>query len=132
MTPLTDSNTVNTINTDMYLITLQGKESIYEQIRDQIIKFVKLGVLKPDDKLPSVRTLAMELGINPNTVQRAYNQLEQEHIIYTINKKGALVASEKNGEIDRVELYKTLEGLKEKGVEKDEILDLLNKIYGGD
>ena len=42
------------------------------------------------------------------------------------------MASEKNGEIDRVELYKTLEGLKEKGVEKDEILDLLNKIYGGD
>ena len=82
---MTYNNTVNTINTDMYLITLQGKESIYEQIRDQITKFVKLGVLKPDDKLPSVRTLAMELGINPNTVQRAYNQLESEHIIYTIN-----------------------------------------------
>ena len=128
---LTKNSTVNTINTDMYLITLQGKESIYEQIRDQITKFVKLGVLKPDDKLPSVRTLAMELGINPNTVQRAYNQLEQEHIIYTINKKGAFVASDKQNEIDRVELYKTLEGLKEKGIEKSEILDLLDKIYGG-
>ena len=80
----------------MYLITLQGKESIYEQIRDQIIKFVKLGVLKPDDKLPSVRTLAMELGINPNTVQRAYKRLEQDGFIYSVKGKGSFVAEGNN------------------------------------
>ena len=52
----------------MFLINLQGKESIYEQIRSQIEKFINAGILKPDDKLPSVRSLALELGINPNTV----------------------------------------------------------------
>ena len=128
---MTYNNTVNTINTDMYLITLQGKESIYEQIRDQITKCVKLGVLKPDDKLPSVRTLAMELGINPNTVQRAYNQLESEHIIYTINKKGAFVAGNDKTEIDKVAMYKTLEGLKDKGVKKEELLAMIDTIYEG-
>ena len=56
----------------MFLINLQGKESIYEQIRSQIEKFIKNGILKPDDKLPSVRSLAEELGINPNTVMKAY------------------------------------------------------------
>ena len=55
----------------MYLITLQGKDSIYEQIKNQITKFVELGVLKANDKLPSVRSLASDLGINPNIVQRA-------------------------------------------------------------
>lgn len=115
----------------MYLITLQGKESIYEQIKDQITKFVKLGILKPDDKLPSVRTLAMELGINPNTVQRAYNQLESEHIIYTINKKGAFVSGNDKKELDRVAMYKTIEGLKDKGVTKEELLSVLDMIYGG-
>ena len=128
---MTSHNTVNTINTDMYLITLQGKESIYEQIKDQITKFVKLGVLKPNDKLPSVRTLAMELGINPNTVQRAYNQLESENIIYTINKKGAFVAGNDSNEVDRVAMYKAIEGLKDKGVAKDELLNMIDLIYEG-
>ena len=72
----------------MYLINLQGKESIFEQIKKQILRFIELGVLKPNDKLPSVRSLASDLGINPNTVARAYAELEKEGIIYTLNKKG--------------------------------------------
>ena len=78
-------------------ITLQGKESIYEQIRDQITKFVKLGVLKPDDKLPSVRTLAMELGINPNTVKKAYDELEHRGTITTISTKGTFISEDIKG-----------------------------------
>ena len=85
-----------------------------------------------EEEIKQLQSVYINKKAEAATYITQYNQLEQEHIIYTINKKGAFVASEKNGEIDRVELYKTLEGLKEKGVEKDEILDLLNKIYGGD
>ena len=82
----------------MFIINLQGKSSIHEQIRDQILRYIKLGVLKADDKLPSVRQLAVELGINPNTVQKAYQELENQGYIYTLPKKGAFVSniSDKN------------------------------------
>lgn len=114
----------------MYIITLQGKDSIYEQIKDQITKFVKLGVLKANDKLPSVRLLAQDLGINPNTVQRAYAQLEEEGIIYTLNKKGAFVADNNNSS-NSIKLAKTITSLKSEGISKDELINMVNEIYGG-
>ncbi|MBQ1899408.1 MAG: GntR family transcriptional regulator [Erysipelotrichaceae bacterium] len=79
----------------MFLINLQGKESIYEQIRSQIVRFIQAGILRPDDRLPSVRSLAMELGINPNTVMKAYQELEKNGYIYTLNKKGVFVSGSK-------------------------------------
>ena len=56
----------------MFNINLHGKDSIYEQIRDQILRYIELGIIRPNDKLPSVRQLALDLGINPNTVMKAY------------------------------------------------------------
>lgn len=114
----------------MYIITLQGKDSIYEQIRNQIIKFVELGVLKANDKLPSVRSLATDLGINPNTVQRAYAQLEKEGIIYTMNKKGAFVA-DSNSSSDSIKLSSTISSLKMEGISKEDLLKMVDAVYGG-
>ena len=76
----------------MFNISLQGKGSIYEQIEHQLIRYIELGVLKPNDKLPSVRQFALELGVNPNTVMKAYQELEEHGYIYTLSKKGAFVA----------------------------------------
>lgn len=114
----------------MYLITLQGKDSIYEQIKNQITKFVELGVLKANDKLPSVRSLASDLGINPNTVQRAYAQLEKEGIIYTMNKKGAFVAGDKN-DSNSIKLSDTISSLKMEGISKEDLLKMVESVYGG-
>ena len=114
----------------MFLINLQGKESIYEQIRSQIEKFIEAGVLKPGDKLPSVRNLAEELGINPNTVMKAYQELEKNGYIYTLNKKGVFVSDlqgEKTEEKD--EAKKIISLLKEKGFEKEELIRLLDEVY---
>ncbi len=65
---------------------------IYEQIRENIKKQIISGVLKPDDRLPSVRELATKLIINPNTIQRAYHELENEGYIYKIAGKGTFVS----------------------------------------
>ena len=119
----------------MYLITLQGKESIYEQIKDQITKFVKLGVLKPDDKLPSVRTLAMELGINPNTVSRAYQELQHQEVIITLRGKGTFICEppirQKNTE-EMQSIYKDMKNLCIKlhyiGITREELFHQLNLI----
>lgn len=113
----------------MYLFNLQGKESIFEQIKKQIIRFIELGVLKPNDKLPSVRMLASDLGINPNTVARAYAELEKEGIIYTLNKKGVFVADTNNHKLIYDQAKAAIITLKNDGLNKKEISKIINEIY---
>ena len=76
------------------MITLNYRDSrpIYEQIRDGLRRLIVTGALRPDEKLPSVRSMATELAINPNTIQRAYAQLEAEGYIYSIPGKGSFAA----------------------------------------
>lgn len=115
----------------MFFISLQSKSSIYEQIRDQIKKFIKLGVLKDGDKMPSVRELAFDLGINPNTVMKAYQELEKNGYIKIISKKGAFVTSkEDKDEIEGLTFF--IKEYKEKGIEKEQILEIIDKVYGGE
>ena len=76
------------------MISLNYRDSrpIYEQIRDGLKKLIVSGALGRDDRLPSVRALAQQLAINPNTIQRAYNQLESEGYVYSIPGKGSFAA----------------------------------------
>lgn len=76
------------------MIRLDYRDSrpIYEQVRDGLRKLMVTGVLRPGDKLPSVRSLAVELAINPNTIQRAYSQLEAEGYLLSVSGKGTFVA----------------------------------------
>lgn len=76
------------------MITIDYKNGIpiYEQITKNVERLIALGILKQDEKLPSVRNLAIELSINPNTIQKAYQQLEQKNLIYTIQGIGNFVS----------------------------------------
>lgn len=76
------------------MIELNYRDSrpIYEQIMDSVRRLVIAGVMQPDEKLPSVRELSSQLAINPNTIQRAYRELEQEGYIYSVPGKGSFVA----------------------------------------
>ncbi len=116
----------------MFLINLQGKETIYEQIKQQIIKFINAGVLKVGDKLPSVRELASDLGVNPNTVLKAYQELENDGYIYTLNKKGNFVSDIDNTLRNDDEIYFFLNRLKENGYKHEEILKIVDKVYKGE
>ena len=95
------------------MITLNYRDSrpIYEQIRDGLRKLIVTGALRPDEKLPSVRSMATELAINPNTIQRAYAQLEAEGYIYSIPGKGSFAARVSQGGDGRKE--ELLEKLRE-------------------
>ena len=116
----------------MYLINLQGKESIFEQIKKQIIRFIELGVLKPNDKLPSVRMLASDLGINPNTVARAYAELESEGVIYTLNKKGVFVSDKDNTNYLINQAKVAIEALRRDGLSKKELSEIIDEVYKED
>lgn len=76
------------------MIHLDYRDSrpIYEQVKDSLRRLMVTGVLAPGDKLPSVRSMASQLSINPNTIQRAYTQLEAEGYVYTVSGRGTFVS----------------------------------------
>ena len=71
---------------------MQSRVPLYEQLQEQIIRLSMLGILDENQQLPSVRALAREVGVNPNTVAKAYQQLEQQGIIYTVSGRGSFVS----------------------------------------
>ncbi len=77
----------------MLSINYRNSQPIYGQIKDGLRRLIVTGALEPDEKLPSVRALAMDLAINPNTIQRAYAELEREGFIYSVAGKGSFAAS---------------------------------------
>ena len=78
----------------MITIDYKSRVPIYDQITGGIIRLKTLGILKAGDKLPSVRAMAIDLGINPNTVQRAYNILEADGVIYSVAGKGSFISDD--------------------------------------
>lgn len=76
----------------MFELDLKSRKSISEQIIDQIKEMIVSGVMKPGEKVLSVRDLATELTVNPNTVQKAYRMLEQQGYIYTSPGRGTFVS----------------------------------------
>lgn len=76
----------------MIVIDYTDRRPIYEQIAERFQSLVLCGILEKDEPLPSVRNLAMELSINPNTIQRAYTELERRGVIYAVKGKGNFVA----------------------------------------
>ncbi|MBQ6687116.1 MAG: GntR family transcriptional regulator [Bacilli bacterium] len=79
--------------TNLITLDYQSRVPIYEQIIKEFERYIALGVLKEDDQIPSIRELAASLGINPNTVRKAYEKLENLKIIKTISTKGTFVAN---------------------------------------
>ena len=81
----------------MIILDYRDRRSIYEQVISRFQELMLTGALEKDSQLPSVRSLAMELSINPNTIQRAYAELERQGYIYSIKGKGSFVAD--NGHV---------------------------------
>lgn len=82
----------------MLMIQLNYRDSkpIYEQIKDGLKRLIITGAIAPDEKMPSVRELASQLAINPNTIAKAIRELEQEGYIYTITGRGSFAADRKD------------------------------------
>lgn len=116
----------------MIKLDMQSRKPIYEQLKEQILKLTMLGILSADEKLPSVRSLARDVGINPNTVQKAYQELEREGIIYTVGGKGSFISG--NSEGQQQLKYKALEAVIaavrqacSKGCSAQELLEIVEK-----
>ena len=110
-------------------IFLSGKGNVYQQIVDYYKRYISLKIIKPMEKLPSCRTLASELGINPNTVERAYSILEKEGYIITIPKKGVYVSYEGNNDVDEKHVLEQLQDIKKSNISKERLLQLIEEVY---
>ena len=117
------------------MISLNYRDSrpIYEQIRDGLRKLIVTGALGADEKLPSVRALAAQLAINPNTIQRAYNELEGEGYIYSVPGKGSFAAANAAADSARpaelmTQVRELLSELRYLGVSQQELLALVKEV----
>ena len=106
------------------------KMSLYLVIGENIKRKIGAGILKAGDKLPSCRQLADELGVNPNTVQKAYSRLEADGVVFTIVKKGVFVSSTHHPKVDKNKLLAIkLNELKTMGYSLDEIVACANDLF---
>lgn len=118
----------------MIKLDLQSRLPIYEQLKSKIIELVMLGELRPDDQLPSVRTFARELGVNPNTVQKTYQELERDGIIYSVAGRGSYINPEieKNGQLQQNFLQKIKKAViqaKSCGIEQSRVHEAVTEVY---
>ena len=116
----------------MIILDYQDRRPIYEQITEKFRTLIYQGALPAGSRLPSVRQLAMELSINPNTIQRAYMTLEQEGLIYPVNGKGNFVAEtqqiqEKSKEDFRKEFLELVRRGINTGMTEEELMTLVQK-----
>lgn len=116
-------------------IDIRSREPIYEQLIQKIKELIFSGVLKPDEKLPSVRELATRLTINPNTIQKAYKELENQGYIYSARGRGNYVMPINN--MSKLKSYdqlldKITELVKEAnyvGISKESVINAIDIVY---
>lgn len=118
------------------MLTLNYRDSrpIYEQIKDGLRRMIVTGAMAQDEKLPSVRALATQLSINPNTIQRAYNELEAEGYIYSVAGKGSFVSDTADAdavrrETLRADVKKLLNEQRYLGVTEADAAALIEEVY---
>ena len=116
-------------------VDTRDRKPIYEQLTDNIKNLVLRGILSPDEQLPGVRTLAVELAINPNTIQKAYAELERQGIIYSIHGRGSFVTNnvERLRALERESILSEIEkaflGAVQASITKADISALADKIW---
>ena len=118
----------------MITIIYRDPRPIYEQIQTELRRLMLTGVLPPGSRLPSVRELAGQLAINPNTIQRAYNELETVGYIYSVAGKGSFVSGKADAdavrrETLRADVKKLLIELRYLGVTEADAATLIKEVY---
>lgn len=78
----------------MFQVDIMSRVPVYEQIVEQLEQFVLTGVMQEGDKLPSVRALSMQLVVNPNTIQKAYSELDRRGLIRSVPGRGCFVTED--------------------------------------
>lgn len=119
----------------MIVLDYRDSRPLYQQVKDSLRRMMLTGLLEPDEKLPSVRSLATQLAINPNTIQRAYAELEADGYIYSVAGRGSFVSAGDGEHLRRIaeltgRLVPLLEELKSLGYTREQLLVLWERGEG--
>ena len=120
----------------MFQIDPLSRIPIYEQIAEQTEKLILLGLLLPGDPMPSVRSLSVELGTNPNTIQKAYSELDSRGTICSVPGKGCFISKDAKAVLEKRakqrlgQLYTLCESLKLPGLTMEEMTDTVRQVFG--
>ena len=118
----------------MFVVDVMSRVPVYEQIIKQVEEQVLTGILKEGDKLPSVRSLSVKLSNNPNTIQKAYTELDRRQLIITVPGKGSFISEKAievvgaNSREKMTELNKIIRELALAGVTKEEIINNIEEV----
>ena len=120
----------------MINIDARSSKPIFEQVVDKIKENIMIGGLSPGDKMPSIRELSKMLTINPNTVSKAYAELERQKLIETISGKGTFVSTDYKPKVDEDRFQKLVNVLKDAiveahcmGIDQKQMTEIINGIY---
>ena len=119
----------------MFLLNPRSKQPLYEQLVEQLRRQIVLGGMQAGAAMPSVRQLATELGINPNTIQKAYRRMEEEGMILSIPGKGSFVSDDlaelltRQRDEQRNKARQMLISCRETGLAMEEIMQMIEAIY---
>ena len=113
-------------------LNFSGKQDVYVEIADKYKEYIELGVYKNGEKLPSVREAAGELGVNPNTIARAYTLLEEEGYVCSLPKKGAFVIFGEPQEREEPDKKAVIYALCDMGISKKTLLEWIEEVYKND
>ena len=120
----------------MFQIDSASRVPIYEQLKTNVIRLTLSGVMKPHDQLPPVRTLALQLGINPNTVAKAYKMLETEGYTYSVTGKGSFISEKLSGQAPKQQITRRLGELirsaRSSGITEAQMHEMVTQLYAND
>lgn len=118
----------------MIELDLTSRTPVYQQIKERITELIMMDVYEQDTRLPSVRSLATELGINPNTIQKAYQELENENVIYTVGGKGCFAGKKQDAQ--RIVQEHIMQNLRDllrtarlSGVTEEQLRQMAEEVY---
>ncbi len=117
------------------MLELLGKQDVYIEVAERYKRYIISGIYNEGDKLPSVRTVGSELGVNPNTVAKAYSLLEKDGYVKSLPKKGVFVIYEAKGEEIEKNMQKSktiLTDLRNQGLTYGEIIELVMEVWDED
>lgn len=118
----------------MYSIDLQSRIPIYEQLYKKVVELVLKGELKAGDKLPSVRELAKNLGVNPNTVSKAFQLLERDNVIYSLAGRGSFISNINTDTVKEnafADFDRAVSEALNAGITKEELTERIRSSFGG-
>ena len=116
----------------LFTVDFQSRTSVSQQIVDKVEEYIRAGILHPEDKLPSIRELTSEIGVNPNTIQKAYTELDSRGIVVSAAGRGYFVSRDvyevlkKKAEARLPEFEKFVKELCSSGITKQTLKDIID------